>query len=239
MSASSNILYFSEHSKVPRALVSNRARLKVKFPTTHRILFTSIPDRVPNRISSSRCEGSIIENDLLEEFLEEHWDYQRIDRSFISPEALLINLPDEFEPALSKLVISIPDLEICIEPRTQHLEECLCWTCYLPGESIASHIHVGYHRLPYIMFPEPHSKSDIGWVPLVMVSGNTVAIGGFVASASLIEGAYAAQKLLSDDSTETLNSSDPNSLRSAIQSMKHSIAACKSEGKSFYTYFTL
>lgn len=237
MSASSNILYFSRNSKIPRALVSSREVLIEKFPSLYCVFSTIIPDKHPNQTSSPRCVGSLVGTRYVDDFLEEHWDYQQIERSFVADKSLIIDLPDEFEPVLEQLVIAIPEVETCIEPGLLERVVCFRWTCYLPGESVATRIHVASRHLPDIMFGVP-VKPENGWISLVMISGNTVAVGGFIASESLIRTTDKALFRLRDESNRTLQSDDANNPRNETQSFSNLVAECHIDSKFFYVSFT-
>ena len=234
MSASSNILYFSPHIKIPRALVLTRQRICEEFPEFQIGTFKSEPDSEINHPSRRICKGSLVGIYQVKEFLSKHWTYQRISPKFISGESLFIILPDEFEAVLAGLVISTPEVINCIEPVTLRHITSLSWTCYLPGENIASKIHVGYEHLPHAMQSQISNDSESNWMSLVMASGNMIAIGGFVVSPRLIESAIVAKKLLVTDSISTRHPSDSNLQRNDPRELNHSVDECQVQNKSIY-----
>jgi hypothetical protein len=234
MPVNSNILYFSPHGKIPRALLLTRQRVCEEFPEFQIATFKSEPDSGTNHPSWRLCIGSLVSIYEVKEFLSKHWTYQRISCEFISGQSLFIILPDEFEAVLARLVISTPEVINCIEPGTLRHITSLIWTCYLPGENVASKIHVEYEHLPHAMQSQISIDSESSWMSLVMASENMIAIGGFVVSPRLIESAIVAKKLLVNDSIPTLHPSDSNLQRNDPRELNHSVDECQVENKSFY-----
>ena len=70
----------------------------------------------------------------------------------------------------------------------------LAWHCGLPGEDVRTDVWVPDNSLTYAAFGVWNHQypERWGWVPVIAIAGDTVAVGGFVVDRYLVCGVQAA-----------------------------------------------
>lgn len=94
------------------------------------------------------------------------------------PTALVVALPDEFAPSLLELVGQTPCPDAMGDFIGGHALPYLAWTCRLADDSKVN-LTVPMALLATDVYPMGRRRLQPIWVPVLMVAGDTVAVGGF------------------------------------------------------------
>jgi hypothetical protein len=91
---------------------------------------------------------------------------------------LILALPEEFAPILRGLVGTTPWPDVVAAMDGLDAQPCLAWRCVLPDD-VEVELTVPMRLLSATVYPMGRRNLPNGWVPVLMVAGDSVAAGGF------------------------------------------------------------
>jgi hypothetical protein len=129
----------------------------------------------------------LVASELLQPVLQQHWQNAGIEAGSASAHALVVYLPELFAEVAGEVATKPP--EVFNAPQLDLLGNAtyLGWRVEFPGEDAPTVV-----RLPELALRSALSKTyvymtrDWGWVPVVVVAGGAVAVGGFLVDESMV-----------------------------------------------------
>lgn len=188
-----NVLQFPEKSRKPRAIILDRARTKEIEPRIDNLLVELQRVCTDSGKSNPYYSGFLLETNSYTDFLRTHWGVQGINEKSASRNTIFIYLPDEFESIISNLVLQQPGA--FVQPDIDLMNQWVYfgWSCELDDSSLPCELWVeeGFLRRAISdYFTTYEVRRD--WMPVVMVAGESVAIGGFAVDDNIAFDAQAA-----------------------------------------------
>lgn len=217
MSIETNVLQFPKKLRKPRAIILDRARTKEIEPRIDNLLVEL--QRVcadlgkPNPYYS----GFLLETNSYTDFLSAYWGAQGINEKSASQNTIFIYLPGEFEPIISNLVLQQPGA--FVQPDIDLMNQWVYfgWSCELDDSSLPCELWVEegiLHSAISDYFTIYEVRRD--WMPVVMVAGESVAIGGFAVDDNIAFDAQAASM-----STQSLKPQEIYSNDELVSAARH------------------
>jgi hypothetical protein len=167
------------------------------FATTHPIfeeMRSSIIDTL--RRSKGRIPysvGAVVSVNLLVATLSQHWSSVGIDACYVSHEALVLYLPQALSEGAQVITTLSPKVFNTPELNLRNNGTFLGWTFKLEGDNESTTVQVPEASLTgAVNGAYSHTVREWGWVPVVVVSGKSVEIGGFLVDESFICGVQGA-----------------------------------------------
>ena len=155
------------------------------------------------------CLGHVINTECVLSVLAPHWKRCGIAQTLASKRTLVFHLPPEFEPRLAAFVEQGP--QVFNHPDTSLLCNTTYqgWTVRLPSEQHLIEVWVSESALDdAINSAFIYRKREWGWVPVIALAGNWVAVGGFEVDEALICCAQAASMNARDTRAEEIYSDE-------------------------------
>jgi hypothetical protein len=155
--------------------------------------------------------GVVYDTKLLRPLLEPHWHSQDLPADDVGPLTLVLYLPSYFGwPVVGKMAAQSPYCRNAPLLDLQCTTTYLTWDVQIPGEAQPTMVQVAVlsgiqgalnaaHRYP---------THNWGWMPIVIVADNTVAVGGFVVDALMMDGLQAASMSAQSHCPEELYSKE-------------------------------
>lgn len=100
---------------------------------------------------------------------------------------LVLALPEEFAPILPNFVGHTPCQDVVAAMDGLDRQPCLLWLCVFP-DGAEVELTVPMRLLAADVFPMGRRNPPNVWVPVLMVAGDSVAVGGFNADAVFVAG---------------------------------------------------
>ena len=97
---------------------------------------------------------------------------------------LILALPEEFAPTLPGVVGTTPWPDVVTAMDGLDPQPCLAWRCVFPDDAEVE-LTAPMRLLAADIFPMGRRSAPNVWVPVLMVAGDSVAVGGFNVSAVL------------------------------------------------------
>ncbi len=97
---------------------------------------------------------------------------------------LILALPKEFSPTLRGVVGTTPWPDVVTAMDGLDPQPCLAWRCVFPDDAEVE-LTAPMRLLAADIFPMGRRSAPNVWVPVLMVAGDSVAVGGFNVSAVL------------------------------------------------------
>lgn len=187
MTRTSNIYQFPTMPKRMRALVMSRKQVASRAFHLEGMLqdflayFQNMGKREP------ACPGVTVKTEDVEPLLTQHWNSQGIRTADVSKQTLVIYLPPQFESDVELLAMCSPMVfnhcNIALRENTTYLG----WGYALPGTAAGCEVWVPEFNLNGALGDAYcHVIQKSRWLSVVMVAGDTVAIGGFHVTDDLI-----------------------------------------------------
>jgi len=132
-----------------------------------------------------------------------------VNKEIVSAQTLILFLPPEFEEVLEDLVNTGPEVLNHPDSDLRDNRTYFSWACTLGGEDARTNVWVANGALPYAMFDSVNFQTESwGWVPVIAMAGNSVAVGGFAVDLDFVSGLQAACMSAQSTMPEEIYSAD-------------------------------
>ena len=139
------------------------------------------------------CPGLTIPSDDVRPLLTEHLRLAGISPELVSAQTLILCLPADFDLALEELVTAVPKVLNHDDIALRNNRTYLAWHCCLPGEGVRTDVWVPDSALTHAAFDVAcRHREGWGWVPVIALAGDIVAVGGFAVDLDFVSGVQAA-----------------------------------------------
>ena len=206
MSMESNILQFPQE---PRAIVRDRTHIREIEPRIDKRLDERLKEYAEAGKTVLQYTGFLVETESYKDFLRPYWGMQGINEKAASRDTIFMYLPDEFEPIISELVMQQPGPFAYPDVDLMMGNVYFGWYCEHDDSSLPRGLWV-YDGILHEAINDYFKRDEVrrDWVPVIMVSGDSVAIGGFAVDDDIAFGAQAASMSLQSLMPEEIYSDD-------------------------------
>jgi hypothetical protein len=155
------------------------------------------------------CLGHVVNTECVLAALMPHWRRSGIDPTLASTRALIFHLPPEFEPCLSHFAERLPQVFNHPDTSLRCNTTYQGWAVRLPSEPHPIEVWVTEFALDdaigsAFIYPD----REWGWVPVIALAGDSVAVCGFEVDEVLICCAQAASMNARDTRAEDVYSNE-------------------------------
>lgn len=134
----------------------------------------------------------LVAGELLQPTLLQHWQGAGIEAKAVSAQALVVYLPELFAGVAHELVKQ-PEVFNAEQLNLRSNATYLGWSVELPGEDEPTVVQLPEYGLGSVLSDAYDCTTrGWGWMPVVVVAGDAVAIGGFLVEESLMMGLQGA-----------------------------------------------
>jgi hypothetical protein len=174
------------------ALVLERAKLT--HPWIEGIRSDAIEHLKRERATLPGSVAVIADTAELKGLLEHHWKVHEIDASDVGEKTLVLCLPAIFNWAVREMAVQSPEVFNRPQLDLRNNQTYSGWAAILAGESEVTVVQVPDCGEMSVALTSAYrcETHEWGWMPVVMVAGDTVAVGGFVVDKMFLCGLQAA-----------------------------------------------
>lgn len=135
----------------------------------------------------------LVDTRLLQSLFEGHWQHVGIEHEDASARALVLYLPETYAFQSVWLATRQPDVINAPQLNLRNNSTYLGWRVDLAGETESTIVRLPVYGL-HNVFSETYryDTHKWGWMPMVVVTGGKVVVGGFLVDESFILGLQAA-----------------------------------------------
>lgn len=127
----------------------------------------------------------LVAAELLQPTLRQHWLDAGIEPGDVSAQALVVYLPKLFAGVAVEIAMKQPEVFNAEQLNLRNNETYLGWSVDLPGEVEPTVVRLPEYELySAIQDAYRYPTFEWGWMPVVVVAGDAVAIGGFLVDES-------------------------------------------------------
>jgi hypothetical protein len=183
---------FPQAPEQPAPYLLRRDRLARSAPHIERVLQDFLAFIAAQGGETPACPGLTVPSDDIRPLLTEHLRLAGISPNLVSAQTLFLNLPADFDLALEELVTAVPEVLNHDDISLRNNRTYLAWHCCLPGEGVRTDVWVPDSALTRAFDVACRHPEGWGWVPVIALAGDTVAVGGFAVDLDFVSGVQAA-----------------------------------------------
>ncbi len=169
-------------AKPPTADLYDRLTLKVRALEIDNLRAELIAHIERTEGAIPPCLGHVVNTECVLSVLTPHWNRSSIDSILASKRTLVFHLPREFEPSLASFAEQAPQVFNHPDTSLRCSATYQGWTVFLPNESHPIEVWVNEVALDDAI----DSACEWGWVPVIALAGDSVAVCGFEVDEVLI-----------------------------------------------------
>lgn len=172
----------------PTPYVMRRDRLAHAAPHIEGVLSDLLAHIQEQGCEVPACPGVTVSTEYVSQVIAQHLHRAGIDQERVSSQTLILYLPAEFDHALEELVTTGPEVLNHTDTALRNNSTYLAWHCGLPGEDVRTDVWVPDNALTFAAFDvwDHRHPERWGWVPVIAMAGDTIAVGGFVVDQYLV-----------------------------------------------------
>lgn len=179
--------HYPSHLDAVKPLVQDRRRLAQAHPIFEEMRSDVIQLIKTNGMQMPFGVAVLVARELLEPALREHWQEAGIDANQASAKVLVMYLPELFSGVVHEIATQQPGVVNVEQLNLRNNATYLEWSVGLRGEEEPTVVQLPEYCLSSVIWDAcRYPTYDWGWLPVVVLTGDAVAIGGFVVEESFM-----------------------------------------------------
>ena len=203
---------YPPHLDMTSALVLERVRVELNHPQIEALWKDALKhlELAGNYKPLPASVGVLVDTAYLRSLLENHWEAMDIRADDVAPDTLVLYLPPAFNWAAREMAKQSPEVFNSPQLDLRDNATYLGWNARIAAENQITTVQV--EQLSGMVDAVNHAyrypTHEWGWMPVVIVAGDTVAVGGFVVDEVLLGGLQGASMSTQSCMPEEIYSSE-------------------------------
>lgn len=206
------------------ALVLERARVELTHPQIEALWKEALTYLEAGHETLPASVGVLVDTAYLKSLLENHWETMDIRADDVAPDTLVLYLPPAFNWAARGMAKQSPEVFNSPQLDLRDNATYLGWNARLAAENQSTTVQVEQlsGMVDAVNQAYRYPTHEWGWMPVVIVAGDTVAIGGFVVDEELLGGLQGANMSTQSCMQEEIYSAEELQIASEL-AVKHGL----------------